>query len=63
MRCPYVRTHNRYPNASFLLALQKASEVAVGTLSPSVVNASSWSLTVDMPRYSVAVVSFRAALR
>jgi hypothetical protein len=56
-----VCVHRRYPNASFLLALQQASEVPVGSLSPTVANASAWSLSVDMPRYSVAVLSFNAA--
>ena len=48
----------QYPNATFLKALHAASEVAVGILTPAVVNSSSWSLSIDMPRFAVAVVSF-----
>jgi hypothetical protein len=49
-----------YPNASLLAALEKASEIVAETVvpiaSPGIPGA--WQLTLDMPAYSVASLSF-----
>ena len=48
----------KYPNATLLKALNAASQIVAEKIPISVINSTAWSITVEMPRYAVAVVSF-----
>ena len=48
----------KYPNATLLRALNAASQIVAKDIAISIINSTSWTITVEMPRYAVAVVSF-----
>ena len=47
-----------YPNASMLAALRKASAIVEEPVTPVAGADGTWSVTIEMPAYSVATVSF-----
>ena len=57
----------QYPNASAVAALKAASELVVELLAPTPVvgegggGAGAWSITLEMPTYSVASLSFSSS--
>jgi hypothetical protein len=48
----------QYPNASTVAALKQASEFVVEHVPTSAVAGGAWSITLQMPMYSVASLSF-----
>jgi hypothetical protein len=51
-----------YPNASLLAALEKASELVPEVVTPEAAPGvpGAWQISLDMPAYSVASLSFSA---